>query len=158
MFLNQNSKILSTLLLLLSISFFVLGLAYPIITTKQQILGITLNYEKVWLFTSIKFFFRENEYFLGIIILVFTFIFPVIKYLDIINRTYNIVYVNSKISSILAITDKWSMLDVFIVALILLNFKMDSNIIVMKIRIGTTFLALSILMRLILSIINSKNK
>jgi len=48
------------------------------------------------------------------------------------------------------------MLDVFLVALLLLNYKMDTNIIVMKIRIGTSFLALSIIFRMLSSIFISK--
>jgi uncharacterized paraquat-inducible protein A len=54
-----------------------------------------------------------------------------------------------KLSAILQPLDKWSMLDVFLVALLLLNFRMGSNIIVMKLKSGTTFIALSVIYRII---------
>jgi hypothetical protein len=50
------------------------------------------------------------------------------------------------------------MLDVFLVALLLLNFKMDSNIIVMKIKVGVNFLAISILIRMYVSFQLNKYK
>jgi len=81
-----SNKVVANILLGTSIIFFVAGLSFPILSTKQQILGIALSFEKIWLFTSIKFFLKENEYFLALVILFFTFIFPVIKYIDFINR------------------------------------------------------------------------
>ena len=121
------------------------------ISTKQQVFGIALNFEKVWLFSSIKYFFKENEYLLATIILVFTFLLPIIKYFELLNRFFGWVSFGEKTKHYLSLSDKWSMLDVFIVALLIMNFKMDSSIIVMKIRIGTTFLAASIILRMIAS-------
>ena len=44
--------------------------------------------------------------------------------------------------------DKWNMLDVFLVALLLLNFKMNGAIMAMDLEIGTTFIALAVLTRM----------
>jgi len=147
-----DKKILRTtigiILLTLSIVFFILGLSYPILMTKKHVIGITLSADNVWLFTSIKYFFTEGEILLGIIILVFTVIFPIFKYLELINRFTRLIPTNSKIQKFLSYTDKWSMLDVFIVALLIMNYKMDSEIVSMQIKIGTTFLAGSILLRM----------
>ena len=134
-----------------SIFLFILGLSFPILSTKTEILGITLKYENIWLFTSIKYFFNNEEYLLGAVILFFTFIFPIIKYLDLINRVTGLIEINERMEHILSLTDKWSMLDVFIVALLILNFKMNSEIIYMKIKIGTSFLAASIIVRMMIS-------
>jgi len=49
------------------------------------------------------------------------------------------------------------MLDVFLVALLLLNFKMDSNIIVMKLKIGTNFIALAVILRMLSSYLIDKH-
>ncbi|MFC2119359.1 paraquat-inducible protein A, partial [Bacteroidota bacterium] len=68
-----------------------------------------------------------------------------------INRVFNFVKFSKKTILILHSIDKWSMLDVFLVALLLLNFKMDSNIIVMKLKIGTTFIAVSVILRMLSS-------
>ena len=148
-------------ILTLSVTFFILGLSFPILSTKSKILGVGLDYREIRLFDSVELFYSEREYILAFIILFFTFIFPGLKFLDLINRELNIFnYSNLIIKKVLKYLDKWSMLDVFVVALLVLNFKMDSTIIVMKIKIGTTFLALSILLRLVATSVflnNSKN-
>jgi len=147
------------IILAISIIFFVLGLAYPILYTKKHLIGLTLSSQDVWLFTSIKFFFSEQEYLLGVILLLFTVIFPIFKYFELINRLLRIVHVGPRISQILSYSDKWSMLDVFIIALLIMNYKMDSSIVSMEIRIGTTFFAISILLRMVVcNIIKVKHK
>lgn len=139
------------ILLLASIAFFVLGLTFPILHTKKHIIGFTISSDDVWLYTSIEYFFKAGEYLLGAIILVFTIIFPIFKYIDLSNRLLKIVKIGPKVSKFLAYTDKWSMLDVFIVALLIMNYKMDSSLVSMSIRIGTTFFAASILLRMVVS-------
>ena len=41
------------------------------------------------------------------------------------------------------------MIDVFLVAMLLLNFKMNSRFIVMRLEMGTNFIALAVLTRLV---------
>ncbi len=156
--LSKSTKLFISIFLLFSIILFISGLSFPILSNKKQIFGITLEFEKIWLFTSIRYFFEEKEYFLSFVILFFTFIFPIVKYFDLINKIFGIIRIGKKTSYILSITDKWSMLDVFLVALLILNYKMDSNLIVMKIQVGTTLLAASIILRMVVSIIISKKK
>jgi paraquat-inducible protein A len=145
-------KTLTVTVLFLSMACFVLGLMFPILSTKQQVIGITLKYREIKLFDSVCLFYKEHDWFLAFAIFAFTVIFPVIKYIDLTVKVFvknikNIKY--KKLSAILQQLDKWSMLDVFLVALLLLNFKMDSNIIVMKLKLGTTFIALSVICRII---------
>jgi len=147
--LQKLTKTISALLLLLSFIFFVLGLYFPILSTKYQVLGIGIDYKEVRLYDSIVFFYQENSYLLALIILVFTIIFPIIKYLDLANRIFVILPLNDKISKILQKLDKWSMLDVFLVALLLLNYKMNSNIIMMKLQAGTNYIALAVIFRML---------
>jgi uncharacterized paraquat-inducible protein A len=125
---------------------FILGLMYPILSTKHQILGITLKYQEVRLFDSVRMFYREHDYFLAAIIFLFTVMLPVVKYIDLITKIF---VREMRYGKFLQQLDKWSMLDVFLVALLLLNFKMDSNIIVMQLKIGTTFITLSVILRMI---------
>jgi uncharacterized paraquat-inducible protein A len=149
----MNKKI-SYLLLYSSIVFFALGLYYPILATKHQILGFTLDYKEVRLIDSVKIFYENSDFLLAGIIFIFTIVLPIIKYLELIIR----IKTNKK-SSFLSKLDKWSMIDVFLVALLLLNFKMDSNVIVMKLKLGTQFIAISVILRMITtSIIKIKNK
>jgi paraquat-inducible protein A len=156
---SMQYKILISLVLIASISFFVLGLTYPILVTKQQVLGITLKYQSVKLFDSVKIFYESNDYLLAGIIFLFTIILPIIKFIELSNRIFTIFDIPKNIKNILHLLDKWSMLDVFLVALLLLNFKIDSNIIVMKLKIGTTFIAISIIARMVTTILmNYKHK
>lgn len=147
----MQKRITILLILLISIVFFVLGLMYPLLSTKQQVLGIVLKYKEVRLFDSIRMFYESNDYLLSLIILLFTIVLPIIKFIELINRIHKFINIPKKINNFLHFIDKWSMLDVFLVALLLLNFKMDSNIIVMKLKIGTTFIALSVIIRMLSS-------
>jgi uncharacterized paraquat-inducible protein A len=49
-------------------------------------------------------------------------------------------------ASALEIINKWAMLDVFVVAVLILNMKFDSIIIVSKLQAGTTLFAISIIL------------
>lgn len=147
----MQKRITISLILLISIVFFVLGLIYPLLSTKQQVLGIVLKYEEVRLFDSIRMFYESNDYLLAIIILLFTIILPIIKFIELTNRIHKFINISRKINDFLHFIDKWSMLDVFLVALLLINFKMNSSIIVMKLKIGTTFIALSVIFRILSS-------
>jgi len=80
-----------------------------------------------------------------------------IIYLFSLLKIFTIFETSKNTSKILALLDKWSMLDVFLVALLLLNFKMDSQIVVMKMRVGVAFLAFSVVTMIIFSSLNSKN-
>lgn len=148
------NKRISTFLLLSSVVFFALGLYFPILATKHQILGFTLDYKEVRLIDSVKMFYESSDYLLASIIFIFTIVLPIIKYLELTVRIKS-----QKKSTFLSKLDKWSMIDVFLVALLLLNFKMDSNVIVMKLKIGTQFIAISVILRMITaSIIQTNNK
>ena len=144
-------KIVGIIFLSLSILFFGLGVYFPLLSTKTRILGINLSYEALNLFDSISLFFKSKEYLLATIILIFTFIVPVTKYIELIFRL-----IQNKVSKISHHLDKWNMLDVFLVSLLLLNFKMNSSIIVMELRIGTTFIALAVIFRIVTISIISK--
>lgn len=147
----MQKRLTLSLLLLTSITFFVLGLIYPLLSTKQQVLGIVLKYKEVRLFDSIRMFYKSSDYLLALIIFLFTIVLPIIKFIELTNRVHKFINIPKKTNAFLHLIDKWSMLDVFLVALLLLNFKMDSNIIVMKLKIGTTFIALSVIIRMLTS-------
>jgi uncharacterized paraquat-inducible protein A len=149
----KNRKIISIITLALSILFFAMGVYFPLLSTKQQLLGVVLKYREVNLFDSIVMFFEDKEYLLAGVILVFTFIFPVFKYIELTVRvTLN------KTGNVMRHLDKWNMLDVFLVALLLLNFKMNSTIIVMQLMTGTTFIALAVIFRILtISLLTNKH-
>ncbi len=140
-----------------SVTFFVLGLIFPIMHTKNQVMGIVLESKNIRLYDSVLMFYHENEYLLAFIIFFFTITLPIVKYICLFNKIFTIFETSKNTSKILALLDKWSMLDVFLVALLLLNFKMDSQIVVMKMKVGVAFLAFSVVTMIIFSSLNSKN-
>lgn len=146
-----NRKALAAIVLAASVVLFILGLIFPLLATKKELFGLLLDYENIRLLDSVSIFMEEGDIFLGLVILVFTFIFPVLKYMDLGVRLIRYSVIPPKFSAILKFLDRWSMLDVFLVALLLLNAKMDSSIIVMDLKIGTTYLAISIVLRMIAS-------
>ena len=131
--------------------FYIMGLVYPIIFSKTSILGFTLEEEYMRLTDSIKFFWEQEDIFLAMVILVFTIVFPIVKYLDLSIRLIAPKALPRKLVQILKDLDKWSMLDVFLVALLILNFKFDTSMVKMELEVGTTYIALSVVLRMISS-------
>lgn len=130
-------------LTLTSLGFFVLGLTRPLFISEQ----FFIVEREVSLLNSIRMMFQNDEFFLGSIILIFTLVFPIFKYLlllfsVILNDRENLHSFNVLITLI----SKWSMLDVFIVALLLLNMKFDSRIVNMELKSGVVWFSLSIIL------------
>ena len=94
------------------------------------------------------YFFDGDDFFMGVVVLLFTFILPAANSVLVFYR----IIAGKKLNLFLDL-DKWNMLDVFVVALLLLNFKLQSNIMVMELKIGTTFIALSVVFRIITTIL-----
>jgi uncharacterized paraquat-inducible protein A len=128
---------------------YILGLTFPVLSTKQQVLGFVLKYKEIGLFDSVRMFYQDKEYFLSILIFAFTILLPVLKFMELTNKLFSLIQFNKKTVQVLMFLDKWSMLDVFLIALLLLNFKMNSNIMVMQLKEGTIFIALSIIVRIL---------
>ena len=143
----MHRKILAFFLLLSSMICYGLGLYYPLVRTQTRLLGFTLRTETVRLSDSIALFWNSKEITLAIIIFAFTILLPLVKYLELSARFF-LPGPWERHFSWLRTIDKWSMLDVFIVALLLLNFKLNSAIIVMQLMQGTTWLAASIILRM----------
>ena len=150
---KKTQKATGIATLTLSIVFFGLGIYFPLLSTHKQLI-FSFSYQEINIFQSIAMFFESKEYFLGSVILVFTVILPVMEYI----RLIFIIILNKKSSIKLRHLDKWNMLDVFLVALLLLNFKMNSNFIVMQLKIGTTFIAMAVIFRILTISLVTKNE
>ena len=103
------------------------------------------------MFDSIKLFWQSKDYLISGVILIFTFILPISKYIE---RTLRLI--TGKEYPTLASVDKWNMIDVFIVAMLLLNFRMNSSFIVMELQWGTSLIALAVMLRLVSIILIEK--
>lgn len=141
-------RFIPVVITLLSLISYILGLCYPMIITKHQVFGIVLKHQEITLVDSVFIFYRSGEVLIASIIFLFTIILPSLKYIELFNRIFAFINIKSKILKIIQHADKWSMIDVFLVALLILNFKINSSIIVMKIGNGATFLALSVIFRM----------
>lgn len=144
-------RIFRVLLLMGSIISYIFGMMYPIMSTKYKLVGISLKSSEVNLLDSVVIFYESGDLLIAGIILIFTVVFPVLKYLEL---SMDILF-NKRMRHAVDL-DKWNMLDVFIVAMLLLNFKMNSSFIVMELCIGTTFLAISVILRILLGIMSRK--
>ena len=150
---QETKKITGIIALTLSITFFVLGMYFPLLSIHTQIIW-EFGYEEITVFKSAQLFYESKEYLLATVIVFFTVVIPVVEFSALTVRIFN-----SRTNRFLQHLDKWNMLDVFLVALLLLNFKMQSNIIVMRLKTGTTFVALSVIFRILAVIfIASDNK
>lgn len=125
--------------------FYIIGLHEAVFHSTQ----FMLFEEEMTLVDSVLAFFYANEYFLGVIIIVFTLLFPVIKF---IYMYWGLLATPGKaahrINKVLSILGKYSMLDVFVIALLLLNMKFESAVIDMELRSGMIFFSLSILINM----------
>ena len=167
-----RNKNIQLLLLGSSIIFFVLGLVYPILRTVD-VLDLTQTKWFSWigkydisdesnirLIDSVKLFLSDNHYFLAVLIFLFTILFPIVKFLALLNKFFHVVTISKRINLFLEKLDKYSMLDVFLVAIIVMIFKMSSGILTMdiKLAIGTLFIAISVILRMLTSILMDYKK
>jgi paraquat-inducible protein A len=144
------------LLLAASVCFFIMGLNHPILETGLGLLNgrVTINHEFIYLSTAFRYFFNKGEVFIAVLLLVFTIILPVIKYIFITLAVFNIRFRNdTAFFIVLDVVNKWSMLDVFVVALVLLNMKFDSLVVISNLKAGTTYFAISVLLLMVASLI-----
>jgi paraquat-inducible protein A len=135
-------KISSIVLYMGAVIFFGLGLYYPIMKTK---ILFGFQQDSSYLVGTISYFFREQEYFLGVLLLLFSFILPILKFiligLSLMNWTTEI---QQRLIHWLNSVNKWAMLDVFVVALVIVNIKTGNGLIKTQLEVGTTFFGIAI--------------
>ncbi|MCB0707695.1 MAG: paraquat-inducible protein A [Saprospiraceae bacterium] len=138
----MNTARIAIITYLISGAFFIAGIANPIMGSK---LFLSINRDDVYLWSSITDFFRDGEWFLASLLLIFTFLLPILKYVFLGSRLF-LNKGSDQLNKLLEIVNKWAMLDVFVLAVLIVNLKFDSLILVTEVRIGTTFFILSILL------------
>lgn len=144
-------------ILAVSALFFIMGFMFPLLHTGFGIGPFTIKSDSVYLHTSFNYFFEKGEVFIGFLLLFFTIIFPILKYIFILLTLSGKKFPRQgAVAAALEIINKWSMLDVFVVAVLLLNLKFDTQIIVSRLGSGTTLFAMSVLLLMISSLIAKK--
>src|ERR1700741_3537667 len=126
---NENDrKRTAVIILIASAIFFSMGFMFPLLKTGYGIGPVTLSKDYVYLSSSFRYFFDHGEIFIGILLLFFTILFPILKYIFLFLTLFGHKFPrHHSISIILEIINKWAMLDVFVVAVLILNMKFDSN-------------------------------
>ncbi len=154
---GNDRRWIAIIVLIASLIFFILGFMYPLLQSGFGIGPFTIKSDYVYISTSFRYFFDKGEVFIGLLLLFFTIIFPIIKYiflfLTLLGRKTPR---HGAVATALEIINKWSMLDVFVVAVLILNMKFDSDIIVSKLEAGTTLFAVSVLLLMTSSFIAKK--
>lgn len=115
--------ILINLLLLASLASLIIGITAPLLTLeKMYFFNNTVS-----LFSTIQELFRQKEWFLFLVIALFSLCIPIIKITGLV-LILNVEYAKGsffeKALHIIEIIGKWSMLDVFVVALLLVSVKL----------------------------------
>lgn len=120
-------------LISLSIIALITGWFSPIleITAYQDIpmLGNTIfQYESKSIISALEKIFAQEQYGIAAIILLFTVITPIIKTIIMLTISFRRkLHLSSKRIKFLSIVGKWSMLDVFVVAIVVTYFSMKSS-------------------------------
>lgn len=154
---RNDKKWIAIIILIASLVFFVMGFMYPLLQSGFSIGPFTIKSDYVYISTSFRYFFDKGEIFIGLLLLFFTIIFPIIKYIFLfITLLGRKLPRHSIFATALEIINKWSMLDVFVVAVLILNMKFDSSIIVSKLEAGTTLFAVSVVLLMTSSFIARK--
>tara|TARA_Y100001970_G_scaffold293158_1_gene438215 strand:- start:3228 stop:3668 length:441 start_codon:yes stop_codon:yes gene_type:complete len=117
----MNSIYIFSKKLFLSLSFilFCISIYLPIIRIKT----IYILSKDISIIQSVIILFEEGLYFLSILILVFSTVFPILKYIYLFNFTFKIKYF--KKSLLMEIISNWSMTDVFVISLIISIYKVS---------------------------------
>ena len=152
-----DTKWIAILLLLASVFFFILGFMYPLLQTGFSLGPFTLERDYVYIGSSFRYFFNKGEIFIGLLLLFFTIIFPILKYIFLFLTFAGHQFPRHHfVGTVLEVINKWAMLDVFVVAVLILNMKFDSSIIISKLESGTVLFAISVLLLMCSSMVARK--
>ena len=112
-------KISQRLLLSISFIFFCISIYLPIIKIKT----FFIISKDISILQSVFILFDSGLYFLSILILIFSTIFPLLKYIYLFNFIFEINYFRK--SKVINIISNWSMTDVFVISLIISIYKVS---------------------------------
>ena len=112
-------KISQRLLLSISFIFFCISIYLPIIKIKT----FFIISKDISILQSVFILFDSGLYFLSILILIFSTIFPLLKYIYLFNFIFEINYFRK--SKLINIISNWSMTDVFVISLIISIYKVS---------------------------------
>ncbi len=154
---KNDKRWIALMVLVASLIFFIMGFMFPLLQSGISIGPFMIKSDYIYISSSFNYFFDKGEVFVGFLLLFFTIIFPIAKYIFLfLTLLGKKLPRHGAVATALEIINKWSMLDVFVVAVLILNMKFDSDFIVSKLGSGTTLFALSVLLLMTSSFIAKK--
>jgi paraquat-inducible protein A len=120
---NPKQGIVINLMLLVALASLIIGVTSPLLTLEK----LYFFENTVTLFTTVTGLFSQKEWFLFFVIAIFSLCIPVIKIASlmlILNLEYKKGSFLGKALHVIETLGKWSMLDVFVVALLLVSVKL----------------------------------
>jgi len=142
--------IIMNLLLLLALGCLIVGVTAPLLTLEKMY----FFENTVSLLTTVKGLFVQKEWFLFFVIAIFSLCIPAIKITGlvlILNLKYEKGSFWDKALHIIEIVGKWSMLDVFVVALLLVSVKLGV-LAKVEVHYGLFMFAVSVMLTMGLSL------
>ncbi len=146
---NPKQGIFINLLLLLALASLMIGVTAPLLTLEKMY----FFENTVSLVSTVKGLFLQKEWFLFFVIAVFSLVIPVIKIAGLV-LILNLEYAKDsfwdKTLHVIETIGKWSMLDVFVVALLLVSVKLGV-LAKVEVHYGLYAFAASVLLTMMLS-------
>lgn len=129
---------------------YVLGITLPAFQIKK----LFLFKQNVTILNSVWLLMKHGEFFLSTIILVFSILFPLVKYSMLLVASVR--SGSENVASVVGALSKWAMLDVYVIALFVMTFKMGKGIIAVEVKMGTIFFTISVVTSLIASTLSKR--
>jgi paraquat-inducible protein A len=145
---------LINLLLLFTFGILSVGIFAPMLTLKYIVVGFFVWDQKtVTLYSTITQLYATGEYFLFTVIGLFSVCFPIFKICTLLFANNVVIRRNTFLARcfhIVEIFGKWSMLEVFVVALLLVSVKLGALLDV-QVHYGVYAFAVSVLLTMLIS-------
>lgn len=141
-------RYLLTMLLLLAMTLFVLGINLPLLSTTKFYF-FKENYSLIDILSNLK---SKNEQLLYGVMLAFTFVVPIVKKMALAYEIFLAKSTDSK-NTFLNLLSKWAMADVLVIAIVIACMKSSSGVVEMSTSNGLVYFAASVLCSLIISTI-----
>jgi len=117
----------SLALTVMATGFYAAGLVLPMATSTTRFLPFVDKTESYNLLQTIRNLFRDQDYLLGVIIVLFTFVFPLTKFFSLFMGLWGRWREdNSRLYRWMKATGRWSFLDVFVVAILVVMLRVET--------------------------------
>lgn len=141
---SKQQRRLAAILLWLAFCLLIAGIGLPLIAVEK----FFIFENRVSIYSGTVALFAQGEWFLAVILLTFSIVFPLAKNLLMLALLHGVPAVEKRLIAVLrslAVLGKWSMLDVFIVAVLVCSIKLGllANT---EVLAGVYFFAASVLL------------